>query len=156
MEPKLILGISSCLLGHKVRYDGGHKYDSWLVETLGNYVDYVPVCPEVGCGLPIPREAMRLVGEASAPRLITQKTLIDHTDRMQQFCRAEIENLRSKGLCGYIFKSKSPSSGMERVKVYPQKGELLRKPGLASLPGLLWMHFPYFPLRKKAGFTIRF
>lgn len=149
MEPKLILGISSCLLGHKVRYDGGHKYDSWLVETLGNYVDYVPVCPEVGCGLPIPREAMRLVGEASAPRLITQKTLIDHTDRMQQFCRAEIENLRSKGLCGYIFKSKSPSSGMERVKVYPQKGGAASKTGVGLFARAFMDAFPLLPVEEE-------
>jgi uncharacterized protein YbgA (DUF1722 family)/uncharacterized protein YbbK (DUF523 family) len=127
---KIKLGISSCLLGHNVRYDGGHKYDSWLVETLGAWVDYVPVCPEVGCGLPIPREAMRLVGDPANPKLLTQKTLIDHTARMKSFTEAKVESLMAEGLCGYVFKSKSPSSGMERVKVYPEKGGAASKNGV--------------------------
>ncbi len=129
-DKKLKLGISSCLLGNNVRYDGGHKYDNWLVETLGEWVEYVPVCPEVGCGLPIPREAMRLVGDANNPRLLTQKTLIDHTTRMQEFSDAQVAKLKSEELCGYVFKSQSPSSGMERVKVYPPGGGVASKTGV--------------------------
>jgi uncharacterized protein YbbK (DUF523 family) len=83
---KLKLGVSSCLLGHQVRYDGGHKYDAWIVETLGQFAEFVPVCPEAGCGLPIPREAMRLVGSKEDYRLLTNKTGIDHTDKMLAFC----------------------------------------------------------------------
>lgn len=149
MESKLTLGISSCLMGNKVRYDGGHKYDSWLVETLGNYVDYVPVCPEVGCGLPIPREALRLVGDASAPRLITQKTQIDHTERMLQYCQKEIDNLQTKGLCGYVFKSKSPSSGMERVKVYPAAGGAASKTGVGIFARAFIQAFPLVPVEEE-------
>ncbi|HSB31836.1 MAG TPA: DUF523 domain-containing protein, partial [Candidatus Sulfobium mesophilum] len=67
---KIRLGISSCLLGEKVRYDGGHKLDHYITETLGRYVDWVPVCPEVEYGLPVPREAMHLSGTAEAPRLV--------------------------------------------------------------------------------------
>ena len=82
---KITLGISSCLLGNNVRYDGGHKLDHFLVDTLGQYVDWVPVCPEVGCGLPIPREAMHLVGDPENPRLVTIRTGVDHTARMKRW-----------------------------------------------------------------------
>ncbi|MCU0845919.1 MAG: DUF523 domain-containing protein, partial [Spirochaetes bacterium] len=78
---KIRLGISTCLLGHNVRYDGGHKLDRYLRDVLGTYVDYVPVCPEVEAGFGIPRETFRLVGDSARPRLITNKTKIDHTDR---------------------------------------------------------------------------
>lgn len=81
MDEKPKIGISSCLLGNKVRYDGRHKYDAWLVETLGKYVTYVPVCPEVECGLSVPRDPMRLVGEVESPRLLIIKDRTDHTPR---------------------------------------------------------------------------
>jgi uncharacterized protein YbgA (DUF1722 family)/uncharacterized protein YbbK (DUF523 family) len=112
------IGISSCLLGNKVRYDGGHKHDRYITETLGNYFEFIAVCPEVECGLPIPREAMRLIGNPESPRLVTNKTGIDHTDRMNDWARQRVNQLAEEDLCGFIFKSKSPSSGMERVKVY--------------------------------------
>ncbi len=118
----LRLGISTCLLGENVRYDGGHKHDRYLTDILGPYVEWVSVCPEVECGLPIPREAMRLVGEPENPRLMTQKTKINHTDRMLKWAEKKLDVLDSKQLCGYIFKSKSPSSGMRDVKVYNEKG----------------------------------
>ena len=118
-ESKLIrIGVSSCLLGNKVRYDGGHKHDRYITETLGNYFEFLPVCPEVECGLPIPREAMRLIGDPESPRLVTNKTGVDHTDRMTQWAEQRVNQLAGEDLCGFIFKSKSPSSGMERVKVY--------------------------------------
>ena len=81
---KIRLGISTCLLGENVRYDGGHKLDRFLTETLGQYVDYVPVCPEVECGLPVPRESMRLEGDPDSPRLVTSRTKQDMTERMVQ------------------------------------------------------------------------
>lgn len=130
MDGKITLGISSCLLGNNVRYDGGHKYDSWLVEVLGAYVSYIPVCPEVGCGMPIPREALRLVGDAANPRLITQKSKIDYTQQMQDYSAKTVSKLAAEGLCGYVFKSKSPSSGMERVKVYPETGGVASRNGV--------------------------
>ena len=85
------LGISSCLLGHPVRYDGGHKLDRYLRDTLGQYVQFVPVCPETECGLGVPREAMHLVGPIDAPRLITRKTGIDHTGRMNTWVRKRLD-----------------------------------------------------------------
>ncbi|HPV73228.1 MAG TPA: DUF523 domain-containing protein, partial [Smithellaceae bacterium] len=119
---KIKLGISTCLLGENVRYDGGHKLDRFLRDTLGRYVDYAPVCPETECGMGIPREAMRLEGNPDAPRLVTRSTRIDKTEMMVSWAKKRIARLASEDLCGFIFKSDSPSSGMERVKVYDEKG----------------------------------
>jgi len=119
-RPKL--GISRCLLGENVRYDGGHKLDRFLRDVLGRHVDFVPVCPEVECGLPVPREAMRLVGDPSSPRLVTIKTKEDITARMNGWARGRVAELEHTGLCGFVFKFGSPSSGMSRVKVYPETG----------------------------------
>lgn len=87
MTEKIRIGISACLLGEKVRYDGGHKWDRFITGTLGKYVDFVPVCPEVECGLGIPREAMRLAGDPHSPRLVTVRSGIDHTERMLTWAR---------------------------------------------------------------------
>jgi len=119
---KIKLGISSCLLGEKVRYDGGHKLDHFLTDTLGAYVDWVPVCPEVESGLPVPREAMHLVGDSAVPRLVTIRSGVDHTTRMRQWAGKKIKVLASEDLCGFVFKSRSPSSGMRGVKIYSPDG----------------------------------
>jgi uncharacterized protein YbbK (DUF523 family) len=123
MEDKIKIGISRCLLSDKVRYDGGHRWDRFITDTLGNYVEFVPVCPEVECGLGVPREAMHLIGDPQNPRLVTIHTKIDHTDKMKTYARKRIAELENEDLCGFIFKSGSPSSGMERVKIYRDKGE---------------------------------
>jgi len=148
MESKIRLGISSCLLGNKVRYDGQHKYDAWLVEELGPYVEYVPVCPEVECGLPVPREAMRLVG-AHNPKLLTIKTGKDITPQMLTFCERKISVLEKENLCGFVFKSKSPSSGMERVKVYPEKGGAAAKTGIGIFAREFMNAFPLMPVEEE-------
>ncbi len=146
MEEKTRLGIAACLLGEKVRYDGGHKYAPLLVETLGRRVgvEFAPVCPERECGLGVPREAMRLESDGSEPRLVTVRTGIDHTDRMKQWGKRRLCELESEGLCGFIFKSRSPSCSLERLKVYgepglPVKGE--RGIWAAMFTG----HFPLLP-----------
>ena len=118
----LRIGISSCLLGEAVRFDGGHKRDSFLTQTFGRYVEWVPVCPEVECGLGTPREAMRLVRRENGIRLLTVKTALDLTDRMDGYARARVERLGAEGLCGYVLKKDSPSCGLERVKVYDPQG----------------------------------
>jgi len=140
--------ISSCLLGEKVRYDGGHKREGYLVETLGRYVEWVPVCPEVDCGLPTPREAMRLVGSPSAPRLVTSKGGVDHTDRMEQWARKKLEELEAANLCGYICKKDSPSSGMERVKVYRDSG-IPAKVGAGVFTRAFMDRFPLIPVEEE-------
>lgn len=148
-DSELKLGISSCLLGNKVRYDGQHKYDSWLVETLGNFATYVPVCPEMECGLPVPREAMRLVGKVDNPLLLTVKTLLDHTPRMLGFSAVKLSELMDEELCGFVFKSKSPSSGMERVKVYPANGGAGEKKGVGIFAREFMKAFPLLPVEEE-------
>jgi uncharacterized protein YbgA (DUF1722 family)/uncharacterized protein YbbK (DUF523 family) len=142
---KIKLGISSCLLGNKVRYDGGHRLDPFITETLGRYVDFVPVCPEVECGLGVPREAMHLEGDARNPRLVTIHTKVDLTDKMVQWARQRTIALEKEGLCGFIFKSGSPSSGMERVKVYGGKGSPA-KIGVGLFAREFMNHFPLIPV----------
>jgi uncharacterized protein YbgA (DUF1722 family)/uncharacterized protein YbbK (DUF523 family) len=144
---KIRVGISSCLLGHKVRYDGGHRLEPFIAGTLGKFVELVPVCPEVECGLSVPREAMRLLGEVDAPRLITIRTQIDYTDRMLTWARRRVSELEDEKLCGFIFKSKSPSSGMERVKVYNPSGPgLPRLKGVGLFARVFMEHFPLLPV----------
>jgi len=122
METRIKLGISACLFGEQVRYDGGHSLDRFLTDTLGKYVEYVPVCPEVECGLGVPRESMRLVGDPGAPRLMTTRTGRDYTERMLKWARKRVAEFEHRNLCGIIFKSNSPGSGMKRVKIYNEIG----------------------------------
>ncbi|MCX8117588.1 MAG: DUF523 and DUF1722 domain-containing protein [Desulfobacterota bacterium] len=145
---KIKLGISACLLGQNVRYDGGHKLDRFLRDTLGRYVEYVPVCPEVECGLPIPREAMHLVGPPDSPRLLTIQTKRDLTDQMVRWARRRVAELEKEDLCGFIFKSDSPSSGMERVKVYNDKGIPVKR-GVGVFARIFMEHFPLLPVEEE-------
>jgi uncharacterized protein YbgA (DUF1722 family)/uncharacterized protein YbbK (DUF523 family) len=144
---KIKLGISSCLLGENVRYDGGHKLDRFLTDTLGQYVEYVPVCPEVECGLPIPRESMHLEGDPDSPRLVTIRTKQDMTDRMVRWARNRVSELEIEDLCGFIFKSDSPSSGMERVRVYNEKRTPVKK-GVGMFARIFMDHFPLLPVEE--------
>jgi len=145
---KIKLGISACLLGENVRYDGGYKLDRFLTDTLGQYVEYVPVCPEVECGLSVPRESMHLAGDPDSPRLVTIRTKQDMTDRMIQWARKRISELEKEDLCGFIFKSDSPSSGMERIKVYNEKGMPVKK-GVGIFAGIFMDHFTLLPVEEE-------
>ena len=145
MADRIRLGISSCLLGEPVRYDGQHKLDRYLRDTLGAYVEFVPVCPEAEAGFGVPRATMRLEGDPAAPRLVTPHDGADQTARMQAWCRRRVRELEGEGLCGYIFKSKSPSSGMERVKVYGPSG-IPRKVGVGLFARAFMDHFPLLPV----------
>lgn len=145
---KIKLGISTCLLGENVRFDGGHKLDRYLKDTLGQYVEYVPVCPEVECGFGVPRESFRLVGHPDAPRLVTTRTKQDHTERMAAWAEKRVKELEKEDLCGYIFKSGSPSSGMERVKVYDDNG-VPAKVGVGLFARVFREHFPLLPLEEE-------
>ena len=142
---KIKLGISTCLLGENVRYDGGHKLDRFLTDTLGQYVEYVSVCPEVECGLPIPREAMHLEGNPDFPRLVTTHTKQDMTDRLIQWAWKRVKELEKEDLYGFIFKSNSPSSGMERVRIYNEKGMPIKK-GVGVFARIYMDHFHLFPV----------
>jgi uncharacterized protein YbgA (DUF1722 family)/uncharacterized protein YbbK (DUF523 family) len=148
MLTKIKLGISACLLGEEVRFDGGHKLDRFITETLGKFVDFVPVCPEVECGLGIPREAMHLVAAPDGPRLVTVRTGVDHTERLLAWARKRVEELEREELCGFIFKSDSPSSGMERVKIYSGKG-MAAKTGVGLFAREFMHHFPLLPVEEE-------
>ena len=142
---KIKLGISTCLLGENVRYDGGHKWDRFLTDTLGQYVEYVPVCPEVECGVGVPRESMHLEGDPESPRLVTIRTKQDMTDRMVKWAQKRVAELEKEDLCGFIFKSDSPSSGMERIRVYNEKGMPVKK-GVGMFARIFMEHFSLLPV----------
>ncbi len=148
-EIKLRLGISTCLLGENVRFDGGHKRDSYLTETLGKFVEWIPVCPEVEIGLGTPRESLHLAGDAQAPRLVTTKTNQDHTVTMLKFAQAKIEQLKPLQLNGYILKKDSPSCGMERVRVYPEKGMPATRNGVGLFARVLMEKMPNLPIEEE-------
>ena len=112
------IGISTCLLGEHVRYDGGHKRDAFLIDRFGKYVEWMPVCPEVEMGMPIPRDFLRLADVDGEIRMIAPTTETDHTKKMNRFSRNRIRALAGAGLSGYVFKRSSPSCGVERVKIY--------------------------------------
>lgn len=145
MKDVIRIGISSCLLGNRVRYDGGHKLDRYIRDTLGQYFQFIPVCPELECGLPVPRESMRLVGNPAAPRLMTTRTGIDLTDRMLAWAPKRLQALEREELCGFIFKKDSPSSGMQRVKTYNSSGVAQRK-GSGLFAKAFMDHFPLLPV----------
>jgi len=148
MASAIKLGVSTCLLGEKVRFDGGHKHNRYVTQTLGQFFDFVPVCPESECGLGIPREAMRLVGDVSRPRLITNKTHIDHTDRMRSWSEQRLRALEKEDLCGFIFKKDSPSSGLHRVKVYNDKGQPVKN-GRGLFAAAFTQRFPRIPVEEE-------
>jgi uncharacterized protein YbgA (DUF1722 family)/uncharacterized protein YbbK (DUF523 family) len=147
MEEKIKLGVSACLLGQNVRYNGGHSRDPFIADTLSQYVEFFPICPEVECGLPIPRESMRLVGDPESPRLMTGNTKLDHTDRMLGWCAKKVSELEEVDLYGFIFKKGSPSSGMERVKVYTNQGMPSHR-GIGMFARAFMQHFPLLPVEE--------
>ncbi len=145
MQEPFKIGISSCILGNAVRWNAGHKLDKYLTHTLGQFVTFVPVCPEVEAGFGIPRESMRLVGDPDNPRLITFKSKTDRTAEMTRWAKKRVKELAAENLCGFIFKSDSPSSGMIRVKVYNEKG-MPRKVGVGMFARAFMDHFPLIPV----------
>jgi uncharacterized protein YbgA (DUF1722 family)/uncharacterized protein YbbK (DUF523 family) len=146
--PAIRLGISTCLLGEHVRYDGGHKLDRYLVHTLGRYVEWVPVCPEVEMGLPTPRESMHLVGDPDSPRLIAPRSGQDHTARMIAWASNRVEQLAGERLHGFVFKKGSPSSGLYRVRVYDEQG-MPQQVGTGLFAREVMRRFPLLPLEEE-------
>ena len=143
---KIKVGISSCLLGNQVRYNGGHQRDRFITDTLAKYCEFVPVCPEVECGLPVPRESMRLVGEVDTPRLVTTRSKIDKTDQMTNWMNRRLSALEKEDLVAFIFKTKSPSSGMRAVKVYAENGNVKSYAGQGIFARGFKERFPDIPV----------
>lgn len=150
---KVRLGISACLLGQEVRYNGGHKRDAFLTDTLGRYVEWVDVCPEVEIGLGTPRPSMRLVrigqGEAAEVRLVTPETGVDHTEPMRAWAARRVEGLARMELDGYVLKKDSPSCGMERVKLYPVDGGEPNKEARGLFAEALLRRLPHLPVEEE-------
>ncbi|MEZ4525484.1 MAG: DUF523 and DUF1722 domain-containing protein [Desulfobacterales bacterium] len=145
---KIKLGVSACLLGHEVRYDGGHKLNHFIRDTLGQFADFVPVCPESECGLGIPREALRLIGSPENPRLIARQTQKDFTHQMRDWAQKRLNELEREDLCGFIFKKDSPSSGLYRVKVYQDSGQPV-KSGTGIFAKAFVQRFPLLPVEEE-------
>lgn len=145
---KIRLGVSRCLLGENVRYDGGHQLDRFVAHTLGAYVEFAPVCPEVECGMPVPREAVRLAGDPERPRLVGRESGRDFTGQMESWAARRLDALAGEGLCGFIFKSGSPSSGLERIKVYPAEGgkQPVSYKGVGVFARMFLERFPGLPV----------
>ncbi|RPJ84728.1 MAG: DUF1722 domain-containing protein [Acidobacteria bacterium] len=144
------IGISSCLLGQNVRFDGGHKRDAFLVETFGAFVDWVPVCPEVELGLGTPRETLRLVRTEAGIRMVNNKTGEDISDAMRAWAEKRVGALSKMALSGYVLKKDSPSCGMERVKVYGQApGSMPSKSGRGLFAEVLKARLPELPVEEE-------
>jgi len=142
---RIRIGVSTCLLGEWVRYDGGHARDRYVTETLGQTMAFVPVCPEMGAGFGVPREPIRLEGNPALPRLITVNTKKDLTDIMTNWAQRKVRELEKEDICGFIFKGKSPSCGIEQVKVHTEKGMPVEK-GVGFFAKTFMEHFPLIPV----------
>jgi uncharacterized protein YbgA (DUF1722 family)/uncharacterized protein YbbK (DUF523 family) len=145
---RLRLGVSSCLLGQQVRYDGGHKRDDFLADTLARYVTFVPVCPEVEVGMGTPREPIRLEKHGGEIRLRGVRSGVDHTDSLRRYAEERLDALEKADLAGYVLKKDSPSCGMERVKVIG-KGGVPTKEGRGIFAERLMERFPLMPVEEE-------
>ncbi len=125
-DTPLRIGVSACLLGREVRHDGGHKRDRFLGDVLDAYVEWVPICPEVEVGMPVPRPSIRLAQNGDGLRLIEPRSGADHTRAMETYATRRVHELEHLELCGYVLKKDSPSCGMERVKVWHERGQATR------------------------------
>ncbi|MCB1802131.1 MAG: DUF1722 domain-containing protein [Gammaproteobacteria bacterium] len=142
-----LIGISSCLLGQKVRYDGTAKRDRWIVEQLGKFVDYRPVCPEMAIGLGTPRPPIRLLGTPEDTRVVgVADPSIDVTDALEDFALNSAAQMRD--ISGYVLMSKSPSCGMERVKLYAHSGHAAKK-GVGVYARVLMEALPNLPFEEE-------
>ncbi|WP_428264239.1 YbgA family protein [Haliangium sp.] len=152
------MGVSACLLGEQVRFDGSHKRDRFVSDHLGAHVDWVAVCPEVGAGMGVPRPTLRLVGRPEAPRLVTSRPRPagpeavpdrdDWTERVERFSQDTVERLAELDLCGFVLKSRSPTCGMERVRVYGDGG-VPAKVGVGVFARVLMERFPSLPVEEE-------
>ncbi len=106
------VGISQCLLGDPVRHDGGHKYNQVIAVELGSHFEWIPVCPEVECGLGTPRETLRLLGTPTNLKLVTSETNRDVTAKMLKFADSRMHDLQTIGIHGFVLKARSPSCGL--------------------------------------------
>jgi uncharacterized protein YbgA (DUF1722 family)/uncharacterized protein YbbK (DUF523 family) len=141
------VGVSSCLVGQPVRFDGGHKRHEFVVDLLGSFVDYVPVCPEIELGLGAPRDTLRLIRRGQDVRMVMANGA-DYTDEMRAYARRRVEQLAGDDLDGYILKRDSPSCGMARVKVHGDAGPAERT-GRGLFAHALLARLPLLPVEEE-------
>ncbi len=141
--------MSACLLGQKVRFDGGHKHDRYLTDTLGQYFEWVPVCPEVEVGLPVPRPTIRLEMHDGQLRLFMPKEGRDLTRQMRSYAKARAKELKNENLSGYLFKRGSPSCGMEQVRVCQDEGRPPTRNGRGLFAEAILARFPNLPVEEE-------
>ena len=146
---RILVGVSTCLLGERVRWDAGHKHDRYLTGILGEYFEFIPVCPEAEVGMGIPREPVHLTGDHEAPRMVGNKSRVDWTERMNRWSRRKLKELVPMGLSGYVLKRASPSCGMERVPVKGGKGGMPRKIGVGLFAAELMRRLPLLPVEEE-------
>ncbi len=150
MPDKIKIGISSCLLGNNVRYDGGNKLDQYLIDSFGQIVEWVPVCPEVEAGLPVPREPMQLVGDETKPRLITLETKMDRTDDLTRWAGIKLKQWEEQGIRGFVFKARSPSCGVHDTPLFSASGDPIgARAGLFA--DMVMKVFPSLPVEDEEG-----
>ncbi len=148
MVSKPRIGISSCLLGHKVRHDGCHKHYPFITRTLGRHVEWIPVCPEFEVGMGVPRETVRLIGSPASPKMIADRTGKDWSRQMGTYSAKRVRKLKAMNLSGYILKKNSPSCGMEKVRVYGLTGTPHRK-GRGLFAQTLMTRLPLLPVEEE-------
>lgn len=145
---RIRIGISRCLLGDAVRFDGGHKHDRFLTETLGHYFEWIPVCPEMEAGMGAPRESVRLVAYPEGLRMEGVRSKTDFTRPMKEYSLTKIKDLQNETLHGFILKKDSPSCGMERVRIYQASGNALKQ-GSGLFAAELLSRFPDLPVEEE-------
>ncbi len=148
-KPRVL--VSACLLGRRTRWDGSHAKDGYVAGTLGRLVEWIPVCPEAECGLPVPREPMDLKGEPGSPRLIAAETGRDLTETLKRWTERRLTDLQGEGLCGMVFKSGSPSCGVSGIKVHGYNGSAPRANGTGIFARAAQKRFPLLPAADEKG-----
>lgn len=141
------VGISTCLLGKEVRHDGGHKHSRYCTQVLSQHFDFQSICPELEAGLGVPRPAIHLREHPDGMRLIETKGSADHTDAMQELVNRIMPDLAN--LRGYILMAKSPSCGMERIKVHNPEGQVVRRDGQGMFAVALMRAYPLMPVEEE-------
>lgn len=142
------IGVSSCLLGNEVRYDGGHKHDRYLTGVLDSWVEWSPVCPEIEVGMGVPRPTIRLERDGDGDRLIEPDAGTDYTGSMARYAKRRVRELAREGLDGFVLKRGSPSCGMERVKVWT-KGAPAHKKGVGHFARRVLEDQPNWPVEEE-------
>ena len=145
MNNKIKIGVSSCLIGEKVRWNGDHKQNHFVRDILENYFEYVSVCPEMEVGMGVPRETVALYGDLNKSRMISKKSQTDWTKPMESYIKDRVSSLTHDNLCGYIFKSKSPSCGLGRIPVYAEFGSNKVRHGAGMFAKAFTNKFPLIP-----------